>query len=302
MERAAVEVGHRDHPRLPLRVHAGRRGMTAQREHRRVGDLDLDRIARELGLGPHELEAALLAHRAAAAVATHEPARANALLAGMDGDFVVRSLEAVDAVAAPDLDADGERVSGEDALEMLHLDSRVGCRPGPGAGTSTATNRCCCSRTGCPRSGRPARGAAIRTRSIQVSAGRGTLVGTRLRRDLFQQAAPVEGFDARAPEPSHSEREPLQGRVRILQLFEHQHGELREPQLAGQEQADRAGPGDDHVVDHGVLLARRLGPALSDTAPCTNGTERTKTERMPRRRPLRAMCRWLRTVLMRLTG
>ena len=100
--------------------------MTAEGEHRRVGDFDLDRIARELGLGPDELEAALLAHGAAAAVATHETARAKALLAGTDGDLVVRSLEAFDAMAAPDLDADGERVSGEDALEMLHLGAQLG--------------------------------------------------------------------------------------------------------------------------------------------------------------------------------
>src|SRR5882672_8878654 len=99
---AAVEVDHRDHPWLPLREHAGRRVMTAEGEHRRVGDLDLDRISRELRLGPHEIEATLLADRAAAAVATHEPARANALLAGADGDFIARrriarGLEAFDA-------------------------------------------------------------------------------------------------------------------------------------------------------------------------------------------------------------
>ena len=100
--------------------------MTAQGEHRRVGDFDLDRISRELGLGTYELEATLLAYRAAAAVATHEPARAKALLAGTDGDFIVRSLEAVDTMAALDLDSDGERVSGEDALEMLHLAPQLG--------------------------------------------------------------------------------------------------------------------------------------------------------------------------------
>ena len=75
-----------------------------------------------------------------------------------------------------------------------------------------------------------------------------------MRRDPFQKAAPVECLDARAPESSHSEREPLQRRVRILHLFEHQHGELREPELTGQKQPDRAGPCDDHVIDHDVLL------------------------------------------------
>jgi hypothetical protein len=39
----------------------------------------------------------------------------------------------------------------------------------------------------------------------------------------------------------------------MLQLFEHGHRKLRKPQLASEEQADRAGPCDDHVVNQGVL-------------------------------------------------
>jgi len=100
--------------------------MTAEWEYRRVGDFDLDRISRELRLGTYELEATLLADCAAAAVATHEKARANASLAGADGDFVVRSLEAFDTMAALDLDSGGQRVSGEDALEMLHFAPQLG--------------------------------------------------------------------------------------------------------------------------------------------------------------------------------
>ena len=126
MEGAAVEVDHRDHPWLPLRVHTGRREMTAQGEYRRVGDFDLDRISRELGLGTYELEVTLFAYCAAAAVAPHEKARANALFAGTDSDFIVRWLEAFDTMAALDLDSDGERVSGEDPLEMLHFARQLG--------------------------------------------------------------------------------------------------------------------------------------------------------------------------------
>jgi hypothetical protein len=100
--------------------------MTAHGEYRGVGDFDLNRISRELGLGAHELEATLLAHRAAATVATHEPARAKELLAGTDGDFVVRRLEALDTLAPPDLDSDGECVKGEDTLEMLHFPPQQG--------------------------------------------------------------------------------------------------------------------------------------------------------------------------------
>jgi hypothetical protein len=33
--------------------------VTAEREHRRVDHVDLDRVSRQLGLGPDELEAAI---------------------------------------------------------------------------------------------------------------------------------------------------------------------------------------------------------------------------------------------------
>jgi hypothetical protein len=61
--------------------------------------------------------------------------RAKALLAGTDRDFtpsgiskrvIVRRLEAFNAMAALDLDSDGECVSGEDALDMLQLCPQLG--------------------------------------------------------------------------------------------------------------------------------------------------------------------------------
>ena len=99
--------------------------MTAQAQRRRLGDFGLQRIYGEFRLGTYELEATMLSHCAAPAIATHEKTCAKALLAGMNGDFIVRGLEARDPVAAPDLDSDGERVSGEDALEMLHFDPQL---------------------------------------------------------------------------------------------------------------------------------------------------------------------------------
>jgi hypothetical protein len=54
--------------------------------------------------------------------------------------------------------------------------------------------------------------------------------------------------------------------VRILQLFEHQHRKLRKPQLASEEQADRAGPSDDHVVNQGVLFARVFDRAFASVS------------------------------------
>jgi hypothetical protein len=60
--------------------------------------------------------------------------------------------------------------------------------------------------------------------------------------------------------------------VRILQLFKHEHGELREPQLAGQEQADRAGTCDDHVVDQ---VSSWLGLNYGTARPVNAATERS---------------------------
>src|SRR5271154_4962065 len=128
MECAAVKVDKRNYPWLPLSVHTGRRVVTAQAEFLRVGDFDLDRISRELRLGTYELEATLLAYCAAAAVAADEPTREKLLLAATDGDFIVRSLEAFDTVAALNLNSDGEGLSGEDALELLHLAPQLGIR------------------------------------------------------------------------------------------------------------------------------------------------------------------------------
>ncbi len=126
-------------------------------------------------------------------------------------------------------------------------------------------------------------------------------VVTTLRRDLLDEAAPVEGLDARPPQPAHAERQPLQRRARILQLFEHQHRTLGEPQLAGQEQPDRAGPGDDHVVDQAIVIDRALhhapehGSILYQVQVClwsniSHGRSRPRScpDDRQRRRPARA--------------
>jgi hypothetical protein len=123
---AAIEVDNPDHARLPLSEHPGRRVVTPHWQCRGVGDLYLDRVTREIRLGAHELEAGLLAYGAAPSVAAHQKARTNALLAGMDGDLVVRGLEAGDVMSALDLDTAGQRVGAKDALDMLHLGPQLG--------------------------------------------------------------------------------------------------------------------------------------------------------------------------------
>ena len=181
--------------------------MASHREQRGVLDLDLDRISRELGLGPDELKATLLADGTPAAVATHEEAGAKAVLAGTNGDFIGRGLEAFNAMPAPDLDPDGERVRGEDALEVLHLDPDLGV----GRAWEPVRPPRRIDYAGIELDAREvaARPAALRAGSDW--AGPRLAVGSRLRRDLFEKSPPVEGFDARTPETSHPEREPLQG-------------------------------------------------------------------------------------------
>jgi hypothetical protein len=44
----------------------------------------------------------------------------------MKNGYSPSRLEAFDTTAAPDLDPDGERVSGEDALDVLHFDPQLG--------------------------------------------------------------------------------------------------------------------------------------------------------------------------------
>src|SRR5450631_531001 len=103
MKHATVEVDERDDAGLPLGKCTGRRGVTAHREHGGVGELSEDRVPGELRLGPDEIEARLLSHGAAAAVAPHEPSCVEALPAGAHDDSVLRALHFFDGATALDL-------------------------------------------------------------------------------------------------------------------------------------------------------------------------------------------------------
>jgi hypothetical protein len=178
------------------------------------------------------------------AVASHQKARAKTFLARMDRHVAVLRLEDVDAVAAFYLDAGGDRVSREHALERLHRAPELRGRR---------------ARQAIPPPPRVDVGVVeLDAREVACRPTR----GTRLSGNRLQKPAAVERLDAGTPEPSQSKRELLQRRTWIRELLEHQHGELREPQLAGEEEADGAGSRDDHVVDQGVLPARVFGPGL----------------------------------------
>ena len=90
VESAAVELDHGDRAGPRVSVHARRRVVAAQAELIRIGHLDFNGIAGELGIGADELKAAGLAHRAAPAIASDEPAAAKRLGASANGHIFVR--------------------------------------------------------------------------------------------------------------------------------------------------------------------------------------------------------------------
>ena len=126
VESAPVEIDHRDRPGPRVSIHACRRVVAAQAELIRIGHLDFNGIAGELGIGADELKAASLAHRAAAAIASDEPASAKGLIAGANGHVFVRLVEVLDAEAAPDLDPHRACARGQGGFEGLHVDRHVG--------------------------------------------------------------------------------------------------------------------------------------------------------------------------------
>src|SRR5438046_1686033 len=84
---AAVEVDYASNPGQPLSEHTSRRVLAAHWQHGGVGHFDLYRIAREIGVSAHKLEAALLSDSAAAAVATDQKVCAKALPASTNADL-----------------------------------------------------------------------------------------------------------------------------------------------------------------------------------------------------------------------
>src|SRR5436305_1917359 len=89
VERTAVEIDHRDRPGLRIGVHARGRVVAARTERCGIGELDLDGIAGEFGIGADEVESADLPHRAAATVATDEPASAKSFARRLHADVIV---------------------------------------------------------------------------------------------------------------------------------------------------------------------------------------------------------------------
>ena len=191
MEGAAVEFDQADDARLPVRVHAARRVLTAHGQRCRLGQIHVYRVAGELGLGADELEAGLLPHPTAPAVAAHEPTCADALLAGTDGDLISLGLEAVDGAAALNLDSDGQRASRQHAFKLLQLAGQLAVgRAGQSVRPARRLDVAVVERDACEVTGRP---ALLRSGCHRPGPGRAgcSAVGRTWRCELIQQSTAI---------------------------------------------------------------------------------------------------------------
>lgn len=251
MSGAAVEIDHRDHPRPRIGVHPRRGVGSPGGERVWIGQFDLDRIAGELGARAGEDEAAGLAHQAAAAVASDQPSAMQALAPGLDSDSLVRLVEALDFQAAPDLGAHGGRPLGEDRFESVHVNGQGEARrarqsipPTRGVDILVEELDAC----------EMARGAAGRLHPVRRGlGGAGGRVDALCGFNRGQEVAAIEGFERRRGQAAHAERQPLQRRPRIRSPFEDHHGNPGKSELAGEEEPNRAGAGDNDVMGGGMM-------------------------------------------------
>ena len=197
----------------PGRARPGRRGVQLLR---RRGDLRLGQQPLGPGGLAGEADSEQLPHDAAAAVAADEVAGAQPRAVGQLGGhpgFVLA--QPGQLAAAPDLGADFDGMLGQQALgEVLRDAENVGVR-----GVQPARCRLC---------------------DAGERAAEGVLPAER--EEPLQQAALVHHLDA-----AHVQAQRTGMPARLLLFLQHDHVHAVQPQLAGQHQAGRPAPGNDHV-------------------------------------------------------
>lgn len=194
---------------------------------RRSGHLHLAQQRLDPAGLTRETDAEQFAHRAAAAVAAHQVARAQQLTTGqLDGHtapvrtpVTVLGLAQPDhCAAAPDLDAELGGVLGQQAV-------------GEGLRDAEDIAVCGVQPVGC----RFADGGEEAAERILLA----------FREEPLQQAALVHHLDAARVQ---AERADIRGRRRFL--LQHEHLYPVQPQLGGQHHAGRSAAGNDHVDHH----------------------------------------------------
>jgi hypothetical protein len=172
----------------------------------------------------------------------------------VDGHAVTRLIECIDAQASPNFGPHGAGPRGQGGLEGLDLDhqalaGRARQTIGPLAGVEGVVEEL--------DAGEMAGRAAwlmhpMRARRSAVV--RRARLRSRWRDHVVQPSAAIERVEAGSRQAAHPERQPLQGRVWVFGLLQHQHRQIGQTQLTGQEQADGASAGDYDVIDHGRVL------------------------------------------------
>ncbi|MBE1610258.1 hypothetical protein HEB94_007106 [Actinopolymorpha pittospori] len=199
-------------------------------------------MAGDLGVGSGEREPRQLAHQTAATVATDQPSRSKPEVAGMHGDAVVVGFEARHLDAAAQVNAKLAGALGEDRLDLL-----LGDDAEAGRGTLDGED-------GLVQLVAPHEDPGEVTDGLRALWQGATECLQHLLLclvDLRQQAAAVERLEC-----GQVDRSCLDGQVRLGEPFEDGHRDPAQPQLAGEHEADRTAPTNDHVVVHAVHFTR----------------------------------------------
>ncbi len=161
------------------------------------------------------------------------------------------------ARAATDLDAHLGCASGEGEFERLHVDRHAGAGRTRQAKRPLRRVDSVVIKLDAGEMARRAARLLHPMRGVRRVAAR-AMLRTLERCDLVQHPATIEGFDAGRRKAAHAERQPLQRRMRVGGLLQHQDREPCKPQLAGKHQADGPGTGNHDIMGKVVVVHERL--------------------------------------------
>ena len=196
-----------------------------------------------------------------------EPAPANGRGAGTNGHVFLRLIEALDTNTAPDLRPQGMGTRGQDGFEMLHRDCDAGVGRARQAIEPPGSIDIVIKEL--DASEMPAGTAGL---LHPMRAGLGTTARTVFRglrgRDLLQQTATIESFDAGHRQAPQAEGKLFQRGPCVLVLLQHQHGQVGKAQFTGKEQSDRPRAGNHDIIQQGTdPPSHRYTPACQAALP-----------------------------------
>lgn len=222
MPGTAIEIGKREHTGWIEITHALRGVLTARGQHAGIFQIDLQRMTGEFGTRADETETALLAHCAAASIATYQPATTYRPVSGLDLHFGGTGAHRLYCTPAFDAHAQRGRTFAQHRFQGLQLHRHLGAHrrrqaPGPARAVDVVQRK---RYSGEVAAQRP------RLREPMGGAGRRRpLLGLEhlCRGDRVQQAAPIQCLQRRGVQAAQPEWQALQRRNGGPGLFQHQH-------------------------------------------------------------------------------